>query len=155
MVILSYWLLCMPGSRSYPFCLTLDNVMQLQNILHNPLREKCVWGQKCGMPSTMHLSHVRQDGLFCSTFVLPRLFSCSKKPFLWCSPLSALYTMSAKTMPMLSVVLLRTSSTDWLLSWEAYQKLFLILIGDPHSGLFARMAWIVTSWVQRNCYGSL
>lgn len=81
-VILSYWFLCMPGSRSYPFCLILDNVMQLRNILYNPLQEKCMWGQKCGMSSPVHLSHMKHDGLFCSRSVLPRLLYCSEIPFL-------------------------------------------------------------------------
>ncbi|KAB0403094.1 hypothetical protein E2I00_002955, partial [Balaenoptera physalus] len=40
-----------PGGRIHHFCLILDNMRQLPNILHNSLQEKCAWGLKCGKSS--------------------------------------------------------------------------------------------------------
>ena len=48
-----------------------------------------------------------------------------------------------------------TQMPCWLAKMPIRNSFCCWLFGDPHSGLFVRMAWIVTNWVLPYCYGSL
>lgn len=130
-VILSYWFLCMPGSRSYPFCLILDNVMQLRNILLILCRKNV-----CGVRNVGCLAQCIYHTWNTMGYSVADLSSqdfCTVQKYLFCDVHHLV--LRAHTMPRHAYAVSNTTQNllHWLASYlgSLSETLFAFVWGSP------------------------